>query len=169
MLFHLIFVESKTDTMASLEKGTQAPVFKGENQHGKILSLADYAGKKLILYFYPKDNTPGCTAEACNLSENYDFWLKNGYQVLGVSPDSKESHLKFIAKYELPFDLISDPNHEILEAYGAWGEKCLYGKISLGVIRTTYVIDENGVIMEAFKRPKTKEHTEQIIKKLEIE
>ncbi|MFV0365270.1 MAG: thioredoxin-dependent thiol peroxidase [Mangrovibacterium sp.] len=154
--------------MAQLEKGTKAPDFTGENQKGVQVSLSDFAGKKLILYFYPKNNTPGCTAEACNLSENHNFWLKQGYQVVGVSPDSKESHQKFIAKYALPFDLISDPEYEILEAYGAWGEKSLYGKISVGVIRTTYVIDENGVVQEVFKRPKTKEHTEQIAKKLEI-
>ncbi|MFV0522431.1 MAG: thioredoxin-dependent thiol peroxidase [Mangrovibacterium sp.] len=154
--------------MAQLEKDTKAPEFSGENQNGKLISLADFAEKKLILYFYPKDNTPGCTAEACNLSDNYDFWIKQGYEVLGVSPDSKESHQKFIAKYALPFDLLSDPNHEILAAYGAWGEKNLYGKITVGVIRTTYVINENGLIEEVFKRPKTKEHTEQIAKKLEI-
>lgn len=152
--------------MAQLTKGTQAPNFSGENQNRELLSLASFAGKKLILYFYPKNNTPGCTAEACNLSDNYEFWLKQGYEVLGVSPDSKESHLKFIAKYDLPFNLISDPDHKILEAYGAWGEKKLYGKVSIGVIRTTYVIDEKGLIVEVFKRPKTKQHSEEIKNKL---
>ncbi|MFV0290474.1 MAG: thioredoxin-dependent thiol peroxidase [Mangrovibacterium sp.] len=155
--------------MAQLETGVKAPNFTGVNQHGKQISLAHFAGKKTILYFYPRNNTPGCTAEACNLSDNHDFWIKQGYQIIGVSPDTVESHQKFIAKYELPFDLISDSNHEILEAYGAWGEKNNYGKVSMGVIRTTYVIDEKGIITAVFKRPKTKEHTEEIKKKLEIE
>ncbi len=148
--------------MARLEKGDKAPVFTGKNQNGDSVSLLDFKGKKIILFFYPRNNTPGCTAEACNLSDNYNFWLKQGFELLGVSPDTEESHRKFIDKYALPFDLISDPEHQILEAYGAWGQKNLYGKITIGVLRTTYIIGENGIVEEVFKRVKTKEHTQQM-------
>lgn len=157
-----------TQIMAQLKVGAKAPDFKGKNQNGDIVTLSDFSDKKLILYFYPKDNTPGCTAEACNLSSNYNFWIEQGYVVVGVSPDSIESHKKFIEKYSLPFDLISDPEHKILEDYGVWGEKIFCGKISTGVIRTTYIIDKEGFIEEVFEKVKTKEHTEQIKKKLDI-
>ncbi|MFV0506502.1 MAG: thioredoxin-dependent thiol peroxidase [Bacteroidales bacterium] len=149
-----------------LEIGDEAPSFKGVDDNGEEVQLSDYKGKKLILYFYPKDNTPGCTAESCNLNDNYRMWQAKGFDVLGVSPDSVESHKKFKAKHDLGFKLIADKDKKILEAYGAWGEKNMYGKIIVGVIRKTYVIDEEGVIRQVFGRVKTKEHTEQILKKI---
>ncbi|RKD90789.1 thioredoxin-dependent thiol peroxidase [Mangrovibacterium diazotrophicum] len=154
--------------MALLNKGDQAPDFSGLNQNGETISLKDFKGKRLILYFYPKDSTPGCTAESCNLSDNYEYWLKQGYEVVGVSPDGVSSHKKFADKYSLTFNLIADTEQEILKAYGAWGEKNMYGKKYMGVLRTTYVIDENGVISEVFEKVKTKEHTDQIIKALDL-
>jgi len=155
--------------MIELNNGDKAPYFEGKNQDGKTVSLNDFKGKKLILYFYPKDNTPGCTAESCNLSENFDYWLSKGFSILGVSPDSEASHQKFINKYGLKFDLISDTDKKILEAYGAWGEKKMYGKSYMGVLRTTYIIDEKGIIEQVFRKVKTKEHTEQIRDGLKIE
>lgn len=154
--------------MALLKKGDVAPEFKGLNQNNETISLSDFKGKKLILYFYPKDNTPGCTAESCNLNENYDAWLEKGYEVIGVSPDSVESHKKFADKFGLTFNLIADAEKEILQAYGVWGEKNMYGKKYMGVIRTTYVINEEGVIEEVFEKVKTKDHTNQIIKALDL-
>lgn len=154
--------------MALLNKGDQAPDFSGLNQNGETISLEDFKGKKLILYFYPKDNTPGCTAESCNLSENYEYWLAQGYEVVGVSPDGVASHKKFVDKYGLKFNLIADTEHNVLEAYGVWGEKNNYGKKYMGVLRTTYVIDENGTIAEVFGKVETKEHTNQIIKALDL-
>ncbi|MCW0483533.1 thioredoxin-dependent thiol peroxidase [Gaoshiqia sediminis] len=154
--------------MALLNKGDQAPEFKGVNQNGDTISLGDFKGKKLILYFYPKDNTPGCTAESCNLSDNYDVWLAKGYEVVGVSPDSVASHKRFADKYGFKFNLIADTEHEILEAYGAWGEKSMYGKKYMGVLRSTYVINEEGVIDEVFEKVQTKDHTNQIIKALDL-
>lgn len=153
--------------MANLEKGNVAPQFTGINQNGKEISLLDYKGKKVILYFYPKDNTPGCTAEACNLNDNYNFWLKKGYEVIGVSPDSVASHKKFAEKYQLGFNLIADTEKEILQAYGAWGEKKMYGKSYLGVLRKTFIINENGTIDEVFEKVNTKDHTNQILNTLE--
>jgi peroxiredoxin Q/BCP len=152
--------------MSNLEVGVKAPDFKGINQNEKEVSLADFCGKNLILYFYPKDNTLGCTSEACDLRDNYNMWLKKGYSVLGVSPDSVNSHLKFIDKFDLPFDLISDTEKEILQAYGVWGEKKMYGKSYMGVLRKTFVIDKNGKIGAIFEKVKTKEHTEQILNEL---
>ena len=154
--------------MSKFKAGDKAPMFEGVNQDGKTISLNDYKGKKLILYFYPKDDTPGCTAQACNLNDNYQMWLAKGYEVVGVSPDNEKSHLKFIDKFSLKFNLISDTNHEILEAYGAWGEKNMYGKKYMGVLRTTYVIDENGIIQSVFEKVDTKNHTSQIIESLNI-
>ena len=154
--------------MSNLKVGDKAPLFEGVNQNGDKISLIDFKGKKLILYFYPKDNTPGCTAESCDLNENYEMWLKKGFDVVGVSPDSEKSHLKFIDKYGLKFNLIADTDKEILQAYDAWGEKSMYGKKYMGVIRTTFIIDENGIIEEVFEKVKTKEHTNQIIKALNI-
>lgn len=150
--------------MSKLEIGSKAPDFKGKNQTGKEIQLSDFVGKNLILYFYPKDSTPGCTAEACDLRDNYNMWLAKGYQVLGVSPDSEKSHQKFIEKYNLPFDLISDTEKEILIAYGAWGEKSMYGKKYMGVLRKTFVINKNGIIENVFEKVDTKAHTEQILK-----
>jgi len=154
--------------MADLKAGDKAPMFEGVNQNGDKISLAGFAGKKLILYFYPKDNTPGCTAEACNLNDNYEMWLEKGFEVVGVSPDSQKSHLKFIDKFGLKFNLISDTEKEILQAYGAWGLKKLYGREYMGVIRKTFIIDEKGVIVEVFEKVKTKDHTNQIITTLNI-
>jgi len=154
--------------MSKFAAGDKAPMFEGVNQEGKKISLNDFKGKKLILYFYPKDDTPGCTAESCNLNENYEMWLTKGYEVVGVSPDSEKSHLKFIGKFGLKFNLIADIEHEILEAYGAWGEKSMYGKSYMGVLRTTYIIDENGIIKAVFEKVDTKNHTSQIIEALNI-
>lgn len=150
--------------MTHLKAGDKAPSFEGLNQEGKKISLSDFSGKKLILYFYPKDNTPGCTAESCNLNENYDAWLQKGFEVVGVSPDSVQSHQKFQSKFDLKFNLIADTEKEILQAYGAWGEKSMYGKKYMGVLRTTFVIDEKGIIQEIFEKVQTKDHTNQILK-----
>ncbi len=154
--------------MLNLKPRDNAPPFVGINQNGEKISLADFMGKKLILYFYPKDNTPGCTAESCNLNDNYSMWVKKGFEVVGVSPDSEKSHLKFIDKFGLKFNLISDTEKEILQAYGAWGEKKLYGRVYMGVLRKTFIIDEKGVITEIFEKVKTKDHTNQIITTLNI-
>lgn len=149
--------------MAILEIGASAPEFSGLNQNDEEISLSMFKGKKVILYFYPKDNTPGCTAESCNLSDNYEMWLDKGYEVIGVSPDSVASHKKFADKFNFKFNLISDTEKKILTAYGVWGEKKMYGKTYMGVIRTTYVIDENGAIENVFFKVKTKDHTNQIL------
>ncbi|MCF6356191.1 MAG: thioredoxin-dependent thiol peroxidase [Draconibacterium sp.] len=154
--------------MSNLKQGDKAPLFEGVNQNGDKISLTDFTGKKLILYFYPKDNTPGCTAESCNLNENYKMWLEKGFEVVGVSPDSEKSHLKFIDKFDLKFNLISDTEKEILQAYNAWGEKKLYGRVYMGVLRKTFIIDEKGIIVEIFEKVKTKDHTNQIITALNI-
>jgi peroxiredoxin Q/BCP len=154
--------------MIQLVEREKAPDFKGINQNGETISLAGFKGKKLILYFYPKDDTPGCTAEACNLNDNYEYWISKGYEVVGVSPDNEASHRKFIQKYGLKFNLIADPEKKILQAYGVWGEKMNYGKTYMGVIRTTFVIDEKGTIEKIFSKVDTKEHTNQIVKELSI-
>ena len=154
--------------MADLKVGNKAPDFEGINQNGEKIALKDFAGKKLILYFYPKDNTPGCTAESCNLNDNYDAWLEKGFDVVGVSPDSEKSHQKFIDKFGFKFNLIADTEKEILEAYGAWGLKKNYGREYMGVLRKTVVIDEEGVIVDIFEKVKTKDHTNQIIESLNL-
>jgi thioredoxin-dependent peroxiredoxin len=154
--------------MSKFTAGDKAPMFEGVNQNGQKISLNDFKGKKLILYFYPKDNTPGCTAESCNLNDNYEMWIKKGYEVVGVSPDNEKSHLKFIDKFGLKFNLIADTENKILEAYGAWGEKSMYGKKYMGVLRTTYIIDENCNIEAVFDKVDTKNHTKQIIEALNI-
>ena len=154
--------------MADLKVGNKAPDFEGINQNGEKIALKDFAGKKLILYFYPKDNTPGCTAESCNLNDNYDAWLEKGFDVVGVSPDSEKSHQKFIEKFGFKFNLIADTEKEILEAYGAWGLKKNYGREYMGVLRKTFVIDEEGVIVDIFEKVKTKDHTNQIIESLNL-
>ncbi len=153
--------------MVHLKEGDKAPGFKAKDQNGEIISLSDYKGKKVILYFYPKDNTSGCTAEACDLNDNYNNWLAKGFDVVGVSPDSEASHLKFIAKHNLGFRLIADTEKEVLQAYGVWGEKKMYGKTYMGVLRTTFVVDEEGKIMKIFTKVKTKEHTAQILDTLD--
>lgn len=146
-----------------LEKGTKAPDFTGLDENGTRISLGDFAGKKLVLYFYPKDSTPGCTAEACNLRDNYERFIASGYEILGVSKDSQASHRKFIEKYSLPFHLISDPDCTVLKAYEAWGTKKMYGKDVEGTLRTTYVIDEEGTITDAIRDVDTANHSSQIL------
>ena len=150
--------------MSNIKQGDKAPEFTGVNQNGDAVSLSRYAGKKLLLYFYPKDDTPGCTAEACNLRDNYDQFLSKGYAILGVSPDSEKKHQKFIEKYDLPFDLLADTEKETCEMFGVWVKKSMYGREYMGVARTTFIIDENGVIEEVISKVKTKEHTDQILK-----
>lgn len=149
-----------------LSVGDKAPHFEGVNQNGKKISLTDFAGKNLILYFYPKDDTPGCTAEACDLNDNYEMWISKGYHIVGVSPDNEKSHQKFIEKFGLKFDLIADTKTEILEAYGVWGEKSMYGKKYMGVLRTTFVIDGDSTITAVFDKVDTKNHTSQISESL---
>jgi peroxiredoxin Q/BCP len=143
-----------------------APEVLGRDEQGREIKLSDYRGRKLILYFYPKDNTSGCTAEACSLRDHHQELQAAGYEVVGVSKDSAASHVKFKEKYALPFPLIADVDHSLLETMGAWGEKVMYGKKSVGTIRTTFLIDEEGRITEIFagKQVKTKEHAEQILK-----
>ncbi|MGQ1783495.1 MULTISPECIES: thioredoxin-dependent thiol peroxidase [unclassified Saccharicrinis] len=154
--------------MDILKEGDKAPAFTGINQDGKKISLSDFAGKKVILYFYPKDNTPGCTAESCNLNENYSELTQKGFEVIGVSPDSSASHLKFIAKYNLQFNLVADTQKEILEMYNAWGLKKMYGKEYMGVLRSTFIINEEGIIEKIIKKVNTKDHTNQIYSELEL-
>ncbi len=146
-----------------LTEGQKAPAFKGRDQNGKAVSLSDFTGKKVVLYFYPEDDTPTCTVQACNLRDNYSLLKKHGWAVLGVSPDDEKKHKKFEAKYDLPFTLIADPDHSIIDKYGVWGEKQLYGRQYMGLHRTTFLIDEKGVIRKIFLRPKNKQHAEEII------
>lgn len=149
--------------MSTPQVGDKAPAINGVNQKGEQISLDTFKGKKLVLYFYPKDDTPGCTAEACNLRDNYNALLNAGYQILGVSPDNEAKHQKFIDKYELPFDLLADTEKAVCNAYGVWVEKSMYGRKYMGVARTTFVIDENGMIEEVITKVKTKDHTSQIL------
>jgi len=153
--------------MTHLKTGDNAPEIEAKNQNGETVSIKDYREKKLILYFYPKDNTPGCTAEACNLRDNFEPLKDKGFEILGVSPDGENSHLKFIAKHSLNFDLISDVDNKVLKDYGVWGEKKMFGKIKEGVHRTTFVIDEEGKIEKIFKKVDTKNHTSQILEAYE--
>lgn len=150
-----------------LKIGDKIPEVLGVNQNGKTLKASDFSGSKLILYFYPKDSTPGCTAEACSFRDNYSYLIKKGYKILGVSVDSKESHLKFIQKQELPFDLISDTDKVLVELFGVWAEKTMAGRKYMGTMRTTFIVDETGIIQEVInaKAIKTKEHAEQILEK----
>lgn len=140
-----------------------APNFVANNQDGKTVQLSDFKGKKLVLYFYPKDDTPGCTAEACSLRDNYNLLLKQGYAVVGVSPDDEKKHRKFIDKYELPFDLLADTDHKIAEDYGVWVEKSMYGRKYMGIARTTFIINESGIISEIIDKVDTKAHANQIL------
>jgi len=149
--------------MIQLKEGMRAPGFEGIDQNGNDVKLSDFTGKKVVLYFYPKDNTPGCTAEACNLRDNYDSFLKKGFAVIGVSPDNEKSHKDFTAKYSLPFPLIADTSKRILNDYGVWGEKKMYGKTFLGVIRKTFIIDEKGIIQKIIAKVDTGGHTKQIL------
>jgi len=150
-----------------LKEGDQAPLFEGVDQHENMVRLSDYKGKKLILYFYPKDSTPGCTAEACNLRDNYDALLEKGFAILGVSADSLASHKKFVDKHSLPFSLIPDTEKEIIKAYGVWGPKKFMGKEYEGINRMTFVIDADGKIEKVFEKVKTKDHTAQILESYE--
>ncbi|WP_420902514.1 thioredoxin-dependent thiol peroxidase [Pseudoflavitalea rhizosphaerae] len=147
-----------------LQEGDKAPAFKGTDQNGNSVSLNDYKGKKLVLYFYPQDDTPTCTVQACNLRDNFALLKNEGFTILGVSPDEIETHKKFEAKYQLPFTLLADPQHTIIDKYGVWGEKQLYGRKYMGLHRTTFLIDERGIIRKIFLRPKNKQHAEEIAK-----
>lgn len=147
-----------------LKAGDKAPVFSGKDQNGKNVSLEDFQGKKVILYFYPKDDTPGCTTQSCNLRDNYELLLKQGYEVIGISNDDEKSHQKFIKKYQLPFTLLADIDKTIVNLYGVYGEKSFMGKKYMGIKRTTFVIDKKGFISEIITDVKTASHTEQIIK-----
>jgi peroxiredoxin Q/BCP len=149
--------------MINLKMGDKAPDFSGKNQDGNIVCLSDYQGKKLVLYFYPRDETPGCIAEACSLRNSCQVLNDKGYAILGVSPDSEESHTGFIRKYNLPFPLVADTDKVIAQAYGVWAEKKMYGRTYMGILRTTFVIDENGMIENIISKVNTKEHGEQII------
>ena len=146
-----------------LEVGTKAPDFTLKNQEGQEVSLSQFAGKRVVLYFYPRDNTPGCTRQACGFAQNYEGFNQRDVVVIGVSKDSVASHLKFAQKYELPFVLLSDPDLEAIQAYGVWQEKKLYGKVSMGVVRTTYVIDEHGVIEKAMPKVKPDTNAAEIL------
>lgn len=154
--------------MTKLQKGDIAPDILTHDQHGNEFRLSALLGKKVVLYFYPKDNTPGCTAEACNLRDNYMDLLAKGFEVVGVSPDSAKSHQKFITNYQLPFILLSDPEKKILNDYGVWGEKKMYGKPYMGVLRTTFIIDEAGKIESIIEKVDTKNHSTQIYSELSI-
>ncbi len=152
--------------MKDLNVGDRAPAIDAVDQEGKKITLQEYRGKKVVLYFYPKDNTPGCTAESCDLRDHYDQFLQQGFEVIGVSADSEKSHQKFIAQYQLPFRLIADTNKKVLQDYGAWGEKKLYGKPYMGILRKTFIIDEAGTIIKIIEKVDTKEHSTQIFNDL---
>lgn len=147
-----------------LKAGKKAPEFSIPNQHNETITLASLKGKKVVLYFYPKDNTPTCTEEACNLRDNYKLLQKNGYVVYGISPDSVKKHQNFISKFDLPFDLLSDTELTMVNKYKVWAEKTLYGRKYMGVLRTTYIINEEGVIEEVIEKVTSKDHTSQILK-----
>jgi thioredoxin-dependent peroxiredoxin len=149
--------------MTTLKAGDAAPEFNSTDQLGNPVKLSDFKGSQLVLYFYPKDDTPGCTAEACNLRDNYSALLSKGFKIIGVSPDKLESHKKFSLKYNLPFPLVPDPDKKIINDYGVWGPKKFLGKSYEGVYRTTFVIDENGVIESVISQVDTKDHARQII------
>lgn len=154
--------------MFHLKEGDKAPDFNVTDQTGKVHRIADYRGKKVILYFYPKDLTPGCTVESCDLRDNYETLTKDGFEVIGVSADDEKKHQKFIDKHNLPFNLLADTDREVLNNYGVWGEKKFMGKTYDGIHRTTFVIDENGVIIKIIRKVKTKNHTQQILNELEL-
>jgi len=149
--------------MSHLTEGKKAPAFKGKDQNGKAVSLADFKGQNIILYFYPQDDTPTCTVQACNLRDNFGLLRNKGFVVIGVSPDEVAKHKKFETKHELPFTLIADPELTIIEKYGVWGEKSMYGKKYMGLLRTTFLIDSTGTIKKIFNKPKSKEHSKEIL------
>jgi peroxiredoxin Q/BCP len=148
--------------MSKLKEGDPAPAINAVDQQGEKITLEEYRGKKVVLYFYPKDNTPGCTAEACDLRDNYESFVSQGYEVIGVSADSEKSHRNFISKYKLPFRLISDVDKKVLKEYEAWGEKKMYGKSYMGILRKTFIINEDGIIERIIEKVNTKAHTKQI-------
>jgi len=148
--------------MPKLKEGDIAPAIAAKDQNGELVTLEQYKGKKVVLFFYPKDNTPGCTAEACDLRDNYSRFQNEGYEIIGVSADSEKSHQNFIAKHQLPFRLISDTEHKVLKDYDAWGEKKMYGKTYMGILRKTYIISEDGHVEKIIEKVKTKEHSAQI-------
>src|ERR1700712_1145066 len=149
--------------MSTLKAGDKAPDFTAKDQNGETVSLANYKGKNVILYFYPKDDTPGCTAESCDFRDNYQSLLSKGFEVIGVSTDDEKSHKKFETKYSLPFTLIADTDHSIVEAYGVWVEKNMYGKKYMGVARTTFIIDADGVISQIIEKVDTKNSSQQVL------
>jgi peroxiredoxin Q/BCP len=149
--------------MATLKTGDKAPDFTAKDQNGKTVSLADFKGKTVILYFYPKDDTPGCTAEACDFRDNYQSLAGKGFEVIGVSTDDEKSHKKFETKYSLPFPLIADTDHAIVEAYGVWAEKNMYGKKYMGTVRTTFIIDAEGTIQKIIDKVDTKAASQQVL------
>ena len=149
--------------MANLQQGDKAPGFTANDQNGKAVSLADFLGKNVILYFYPKDDTPGCTAEACDFRDNYQSLVGKGFEVIGVSTDDEKSHKKFETKYSLPFPLIADESKEIVEAYGVWGEKNMYGKVYMGTMRTTFIINTEGIIQKVIDKVDTKASSQQVL------
>lgn len=149
--------------MTTLKKGDKAPDFSAQDQDGNTISLSDYKGKKLVVFFYPKASTPGCTAEACNLKDNYQSFLSKGYDILGVSADSAKRQQNFKSKYELPYPLLADEDKSVIEAFGVWGPKKFMGKEFDGIHRTTFVIDENGMIEDVITKVKTKDHAAQIL------
>lgn len=151
------------DSPAMPDVGDNAPPFSGTTQDGKTISLADFKGKKLALYFYPRDNTPGCTKQACNLRDNFDELKEHDIHIVGVSDDPVESHRRFADSYELPFPLLADVDRSVLNSYGAYGQKNLYGRVSMGTKRTTFLIDEDGTVVKVYKRPKTNDHARQIL------
>jgi thioredoxin-dependent peroxiredoxin len=150
--------------MITLTAGSKAPAFSGADQDGKKVSLSQFKGQKVVLFFYPEDDTPTCTIQACNLRDHYGLLRNKGFEVLGVSPDEEKKHKKFEHKFDLPFKLIADPNHSIIDKYGVWGEKQLYGRKYMGLHRTTFLIDEKGIIRKIFLKPRNKQHAEEIIK-----
>ena len=150
--------------MITLQEGDKAPAFRSKDQDGKTVALSDFKGKKVVLYFYPEDDTPTCTVEACNLRDNYSLLKKEGIVVLGVSPDDEKKHKKFEQKFNLPFTLIADNDKKIIDKYGVWGEKNLYGRKYMGLHRTTFLIDEKGIIRKIFRKPRSKMHSEEILK-----
>jgi len=149
--------------MHHLKIGDKAPVIDARDQDGNHIGLEQYAGKKVVLYFYPKDNTPGCTIESCDLRDNYNYLLKQGYEVIGVSADSEKKHTNFIKKFKLPFRLIADIDKKVLNDFGVWGEKKFMGRTYQGIHRTTFIISENGIIEDIIKKVKTLNHTKQIL------
>jgi peroxiredoxin Q/BCP len=152
--------------MSKLNEGDLAPAIEAVDQNGEKITLEEYRGKKIVLYFYPKDNTPGCTAESCDLRDNYSQFKEQGFEIIGVSADSEKSHRNFINKFDLPFRLISDVDKKVLQDYDAWGEKKMYGKSYMGILRKTFIIDEKGYVEKIIEKVKTKEHSKQIFTEL---